>query len=507
MSVTYLFLAEFTKTKVATSPANAPTIDIVDAANPTGALLVDDGSPTVMTNMAGIYVYAYSTNTLTYRPVGLFHTADTTVDLQDIPSYPQILLDANNNVLSSPQTVVLLSAGSGAGQLDFTSGVVKANLAQILGTALTETVGGYLAAGFKKLHDVTAPVFTLASINQTGDVFAKFTGITLLANWLRGLARKDAMDSTAKTELNTGGGIYNEATDSLEAQLDSRPAAAPTMITGQEVRDAMKLAPTAGAPAGGSVDDHLDLAATQAKMLEYAKALARSDAPAASSDIAGTYDNTTDSQQAIRDTAPMGSAMRGTDNAMLATAKPIVGGYDTGQDPATLLLVTPANKITTDAANAVKIQKMAVTVAAADVSGNLPADVKAYTVQPTVDVDEGAIATAVAAALDVPTKEEVSTQVASDLATAHGAGVWGPGSGAGDKTLTYTVTSSVDATPIEGVVVELYNNIGMTATPTQTQTTNVFGVATFTNLIAGTYYLKRIKSGWSFTNPDTEVVS
>jgi len=49
------------------------------------------------------------------------------------------------------------------------------------------------------------------------------TGITSLAAWLRGLARKSAMDSTAKTELNTGGGDYDEATDSNEAIRDTAP--------------------------------------------------------------------------------------------------------------------------------------------------------------------------------------------------------------------------------------------------------------------------------------------
>lgn len=58
---------------------------------------------------------------------------------------------------------VLLSAGSGAGQLDLTSGVVKANLAQILGTALTETAG-QLAAAFKKFFDKAAPTGTINSI-------------------------------------------------------------------------------------------------------------------------------------------------------------------------------------------------------------------------------------------------------------------------------------------------------------------------------------------------------
>ena len=67
---------------------------------------------------------------------------------------------------------VLLSAGTGTGQLDFTSGVVKANLVQILGTALTETAG-YLAAGFKKFFNVATPAHTVGSVDQTGDSYAR----------------------------------------------------------------------------------------------------------------------------------------------------------------------------------------------------------------------------------------------------------------------------------------------------------------------------------------------
>jgi hypothetical protein len=48
----------------------------------------------------------------------------------------------------------------------------------------------------------------------------KFAGITSVAKWLRGLFRKDAMDATAKNEVNDGGGTYNEATDSMEAQQE-----------------------------------------------------------------------------------------------------------------------------------------------------------------------------------------------------------------------------------------------------------------------------------------------
>jgi hypothetical protein len=80
-----------------------------------------------------------------------------------------------NNVIPTTTTVtnaVLVSAGTGAGQLDFTSGVLKCNLVQILGTALTETAS-YLAAGFKKFFNIETPVLTVASVNQTGDAYAK----------------------------------------------------------------------------------------------------------------------------------------------------------------------------------------------------------------------------------------------------------------------------------------------------------------------------------------------
>jgi len=51
--------------------------------------------------------------------------------------------------------------------------VKKADATKILGSALSETSAGYLAAGFNKLLDVASPVFTLASINQTGDSYER----------------------------------------------------------------------------------------------------------------------------------------------------------------------------------------------------------------------------------------------------------------------------------------------------------------------------------------------
>lgn len=61
---------------------------------------------------------------------------------------------------------------------------------------------------------------TAASASSVSAITTVLAGITSLAAWLRGLARKSTMDATAKTELNTGGGTYNEATDSLEGSVD-----------------------------------------------------------------------------------------------------------------------------------------------------------------------------------------------------------------------------------------------------------------------------------------------
>lgn len=58
---------------------------------------------------------------------------------------------------------VLLSSGTGTGQLDFTSGVVKANMVQILAAAITGTAAN-LVASFTKWFNVTSPTGTVNSI-------------------------------------------------------------------------------------------------------------------------------------------------------------------------------------------------------------------------------------------------------------------------------------------------------------------------------------------------------
>jgi hypothetical protein len=88
----------------------------------------------------------------------------------------------------------------------------------------------------------------IAIKTQTGVIASILAGITSLANWLRGFIRSDTMDSTAKAEVNNGGGAYNEAVDSNQAI-----GAKNNPLTGQQTTDALLSAPSAGTPAPGSV--------------------------------------------------------------------------------------------------------------------------------------------------------------------------------------------------------------------------------------------------------------
>ncbi len=77
--------------------------------------------------------------------------------------------------------------------------------------------------------------------------------------------------------------------------------------------------------------------------------------------------------------------------------------------------------------------------------------------------------------------------------------------GTGSKKVDYTVTDSVTKLPVADVTVWVCTDSGGVNVIAQT-TTNAFGVATF-YLAPGTYYVFCSKSGYSFQNPDTEVVS
>lgn len=154
-------------TKAAGTPATiTPTVTELDA-----------------TNVKGVYKLALtSSHTDTLGELQLHITA-TGADPADYKWQVSTYLPGEAATLQADQAVnttkfggttvtgrdigasVLLSTGTGTGQLDFTSGIVKSNLSQILGTALTETAG-QIAAAFKQFFDVASPTGTMKAITN-----------------------------------------------------------------------------------------------------------------------------------------------------------------------------------------------------------------------------------------------------------------------------------------------------------------------------------------------------
>lgn len=77
--------------------------------------------------------------------------------------------------------------------------------------------------------------------------------------------------------------------------------------------------------------------------------------------------------------------------------------------------------------------------------------------------------------------------------------------GSGTIAHTYTVTSSVDATPVAEVQVSVSTDVAG-ANIVAAGYTDSFGQIIF-YLDPGTYYFWRSKDRWTFANPDTEVVA
>lgn len=150
-------------------------------------------------------------------------------------------------------------------------------------------------------------------------------------------------------------------------------------------------------------------------------------------------------------------------------------------------------------------RKYPASLAAADVSGNVPVDVTAI---------QNGLATAANQATIISAISGVDTQLSTinsnvdailvDTSTTIPALI-NADSGAGAISWTYTLTDSDDGTPIDGAEVWVTTDAAGEDV-VASGSTNSFGVVTFM-LDAGAYYFWRKCSGYNFNNPDLETVS
>jgi hypothetical protein len=129
--------------------------------------------------------------------------------------------------VGSVTAAVTISAGTGAGQLDFTSGIVKSNLTQILGTTLTETAG-QIAAAFKQFFNIASPTSTMNTIT-TVTTATNLTNLpSIPANWLTA-AGINAGALNGKGDWNIGKTGYALSSAGVQAIWDALTSALTTV--------------------------------------------------------------------------------------------------------------------------------------------------------------------------------------------------------------------------------------------------------------------------------------
>jgi len=191
------------------STANASTGAAADASStPTGTLYVNgtaNGATVTVTNIT----------------TGLYKAALT------LPS-----LTAGDVVSLRVTATVATVAGEGVVWQDVAdtvrlSDVPAVNVTKVKDASLTETGAGYLAAALSKLLDVAVPVLTAASVNQTGDNYARLgapTGASVSADVAAVKAQTAAIEADTQdlqTQVGTDGVGLTAIGDARLANLDA----------------------------------------------------------------------------------------------------------------------------------------------------------------------------------------------------------------------------------------------------------------------------------------------
>jgi len=321
--------------------------------------------------------------------------------------------------------------------IDALSGATGVSVSKILNTALTETAGGRIAAAFKKFFDKASPTGTINSLpdgvpgtagalpttngtklSQTVDLtdgqsvaVSDKTGFSLASTGadliLKSSTFATAMAAAIWESLLTGitavGSIGKLIKDYLDAAISTRHAAgaavakSPDTLAAADVSGnlpadvkAYTVQPTV---TGVTLDEAYDAAKTAAQAGDKMNLI---DAPndTALTAIKTTIEAAGSSLAAIIDaigdlptTAP--------DNTTITAINDLLEDAICGLSALKTLIDSKANAssaldntVWTNAKAAFLDQlisaKRAVSLAAGDVSGNLPADVKAFTTQPTV---------------------------------------------------------------------------------------------------------------------------
>ena len=261
MTTIYKFKAGYTKLGVATAPASAPTITVVDSAN--NILVAALTATTSLSNLVGAYLYSYS-GADGLDLIGLFHTTDATMDQQDLFSIP--------DMFSLMATAAALATAQG-------------NITTILSDYARRT-GDYsvLAAG-AKMDLVDAPNTLAVGAIQSGlstyaggDTPGVTTMVTDYARRTGDYATVTGLWAILTSALTTPGSIGKLLVDNIDQPISSPPGSG----SGSVAYTPDRVTDPSGNPVDG-VDTWINTSATNSSVgiqaRAYTNALGVVDAP------------------------------------------------------------------------------------------------------------------------------------------------------------------------------------------------------------------------------------
>jgi hypothetical protein len=302
-----------------------------------GAAALTDTNPTELdaTNMKGWYVFDLAqaeTNAevLIFSPVSA--TAGVVVDQVQVFTQDAAIssrapastaltnvtwTDARAGYLDKAQYLPAVTAGNAGGVF-----IAGTNAATSVTTALTANITGNLSGSVGSVTGAVGSVtgavgsVTGAVGSVTGAVGSVGAGGIAAASFAADAIAAAAVSAAAVTKIQTG-------------------LATPTNITAGTITT---VSGNVTGTVGGIAGTITTIDALWAKVQKWLRLALRKDAATATdcatelAEInanggsgAGAYANTTDAQEAIRDTEPLGTAMRGTDSAVLATTVGVAG--------------------------------------------------------------------------------------------------------------------------------------------------------------------------------------
>lgn len=303
----------------------------IDSQNPTGFVGSFDLKP-VESDVTKWLGTAAATPTVAGVPeVDITHLLGTAWLAPGVAGTPDVnakLLGGTSQTGRDIGASVLLSTGTGAGQLDFTSGIVKSNLTQILAHLLTQT-GTQLADGFEHFFDVATPTGTVDSLpaaapNAAGGIPISAAGgldlDTKLANtneitaarmgaltdWLNGERLDAILDIIAADTTTDIPALIATAQSDLDKLTGADGA---TLATAQGnyapnvvVPDAAGVAATPAEVATALTDINLDHLMKIAVNTDWATTVHLDSVIGHMADVgtAATFDRTTDALEALR---------------------------------------------------------------------------------------------------------------------------------------------------------------------------------------------------------------